>query len=64
MPSVSVMHYSLDQCEVPASAFKSFGLVAVVGMIVTLQVQCYWGPLVFGHDEIDNAVAFCVLRYL
>jgi hypothetical protein len=33
-------------------------------MIVTLQVQGYWGPLVFDHNEIDNAVALYVLRYL
>jgi hypothetical protein len=47
-----------------ASVLQSLGLVAVVGMIVTLQVQVYWGPRVFGHDEIDNAEALYVLRYL
>jgi hypothetical protein len=29
-----------------------------------LQVQCYWCPPVFGHDKVDNAVAFGVLSYL
>jgi hypothetical protein len=29
-----------------------------------LQIQSYWGPPIFGHDEVDDAVAFGVLSYL
>jgi hypothetical protein len=29
-----------------------------------LQVQCYWCPPVFDHDEVDDVVAFGVLSYL
>jgi hypothetical protein len=33
-------------------------------MIVPLQEQCYWCPLVFGHNEVDYAVALAVIGYL
>jgi hypothetical protein len=33
-------------------------------MIVALEVKCYWGPPVFGHDDVYDAVAFGVLSYL
>jgi hypothetical protein len=53
-----------DQCEVPASVFEALGLIAVDWVIVPLQVQGYWCPLVFGHDEVDYAVALAVVGYL
>jgi hypothetical protein len=33
-------------------------------MVVALQVLCYWCPPVFGHDEVNDVVAFGVLSYL
>jgi hypothetical protein len=29
-----------------------------------LQIQSCWGPPIFDHDEVDDAVAFRVLSYL
>jgi hypothetical protein len=52
---------SLDECEVPASVFVAFGLVDVAWMVVSLQEQGYWCPPVFGHDEVDYAVALGVV---
>jgi hypothetical protein len=55
---------ALDQCEVPASVFEALGLIVVGWMIVAQQVQGYWCPPVFGHDEVDYAVALAVIGYL
>jgi hypothetical protein len=33
-------------------------------VVVALQIKGDWGPPVFGHDEVDDAVAFGVLSYL
>jgi hypothetical protein len=33
-------------------------------MVISLQEQGYWGPPVFGHDEIDNAMALGIGGYL
>jgi hypothetical protein len=44
--------------------FWSFVLIAIGWVVVALQVQCYWGSLIFGHDEVDDSVAFDVLSYL
>jgi hypothetical protein len=53
-----------DQCEVLASVFEALGLIVVSWMIIPLQVQGYWCPLVFGHDVVDYAVALAVIGYL
>jgi hypothetical protein len=44
--------------------FEVFGLVDITWMVISLQEQGYWGPLVFGHDEVDNAMALGVGGYL
>jgi hypothetical protein len=48
---------AFDECKVPAFMFESLGLVDVGWVIVPLQEQGYWCPPVFGHDEVDYAVA-------
>jgi hypothetical protein len=55
---------AVDECEVPTSVFEALGLVDIGWMIVPLQEQGYWCPLVFGHDEVDYAVALAVIGYL
>jgi hypothetical protein len=55
---------SFDQCEVPTSMFEALGLIDIGWMIVPLQAQGYWGPPIFGHDEVDYAVALTVISYL
>jgi hypothetical protein len=55
---------ALDQCKVPASVVEALGLIAADWVIVPLQVQGYWRPLAFGHDEVDYAVALAVVGYL
>jgi hypothetical protein len=44
--------------------FEALGLIDVDWMIVPLQEQGYWCPSVFGHDEVDYAVALAVVGYL
>jgi hypothetical protein len=55
---------AFDQREVLASVFEALGLVDVGWMVVSLQEQGYWCPPVFGHDEVDYAVALAVIGYL
>jgi hypothetical protein len=55
---------AFDECEVPASVFVALGLVDAGWMIVPLQEQGYWCLPVFGHDEVDYAVALAVIGYL
>jgi hypothetical protein len=55
---------SFDECEVPALVFEALGLVDIGWVIVPLQEQGYWCPPVFGHDEVDYAVALAVIGYL
>jgi hypothetical protein len=43
---------------------EALGLVDVTGMVVSLQEQDYWGPLVFGHDEVNYTMALSVICYL
>jgi hypothetical protein len=54
----------VDECEVLALVFEALGLVDIGWMIVPLQEQGYWCPPVFGHDEVDYAVALAVIGYL
>jgi hypothetical protein len=44
--------------------FEALGLVDITWMVISLQEQGYWGPPVFGHDEVDNAMALGVGGYL
>jgi hypothetical protein len=55
---------SLNECEVPASVFEVLGFVDIAWMVISLQEQGYWCPLVFDHDEVDYAVALGVVGYL
>jgi hypothetical protein len=55
---------SLNECKVPASVFEALGLVDIAWLVVSLQEQGYWCPPVFGHDEVDYAVALSVVGYL
>jgi hypothetical protein len=55
---------SLNECEVLASVFEALGLVDIAWLVVSLQEQGYLCPLVFGHDEVDYAVALSVVGYL
>jgi hypothetical protein len=55
---------AVDECEVPALVFEALGLVDIGWMVVPLQEQGYWCPPVFGHDEVDYAVALAVIGYL
>jgi hypothetical protein len=55
---------AFDESEVPASVFEALGLVDIGWMVVSLQEQGYRCPPVFGHDEVDYAVAFGVVGYL
>ena len=55
---------ALNKCEISASVFEALGLVDITWMVISLQEQGYWGPLVFGHDEVDNAMALDVGGYL
>jgi hypothetical protein len=41
--------------------FEALGLVDIARMVVSLQEQGYWCPPVFGHDEVDYAVALGVV---
>jgi hypothetical protein len=54
---------AFDYCEVPASMFEALGLIDIGWMIVPLQEQGYWCTPVFGHDEVDYAVALAVIGY-
>jgi hypothetical protein len=55
---------SLNECEVLASVFEALGLVDIAWMVISLQELGYWCPPVFGHDEVDYAVALSVVGYL
>jgi hypothetical protein len=55
---------ALNECEVLASVLEALGLVDVAWMVISLQEQGDWCSLVFGHDEVDYAVAFDVVGYL
>jgi hypothetical protein len=55
---------ALNECEVLASVLEALGLVDVTWMVISLQEQGDWCSLVFGHDEVDYAVAFGVVGYL
>jgi hypothetical protein len=55
---------ALNKCEIPTSVFEVLGLVDIIWMVISLQEQGYWGPLVFGHDEVDDAMALGVGGYL
>jgi hypothetical protein len=55
---------AFDQREVPALVFEALGLIVVGWMIVPLQVQGYWCPPVFGHDEVDYVVTLTIIGYL
>jgi hypothetical protein len=55
---------SLNECEVLASMFEALGLVDITWMVISLQKQGYWCPPVFGHDEVDYAVALGIVGYL
>jgi hypothetical protein len=55
---------SLNESEVPASVFEALGLVDIACMVISLQEHGYWCPPVFGHDEVDYAVALGVVGYL
>jgi hypothetical protein len=55
---------ALNECEVPASVLEALGLVDIAWMVISLQEQGDWCSPVFGHDEVDYAVAFGVVGYL
>jgi hypothetical protein len=55
---------ALNECEVSASVLEALGLVDVAWMLISLQEQGDWRSPVFGHDEVDYAVAFSVVGYL
>ena len=55
---------ALNECEVSASVFEALGLVDIARMVVSLHEQGYWCPPVFGHDEVNYAVALGVIGYL
>jgi hypothetical protein len=55
---------SFNECEVPALVFEALGFVDIAWMVISLQEQGYWCPPVFGHDEVDYAVALGVVGYL
>jgi hypothetical protein len=44
--------------------FKPFGFVVIRWMVVALEVQCYWSPLVFSHYKVDDPMSVGVLHYL
>jgi hypothetical protein len=44
--------------------FEVLGLIDIGWMIVPLQEQGYWCPPVFGHDEVDYAMALAVISYM
>jgi hypothetical protein len=55
---------AFNECEASASVLEALGLIDVTWMIISLQEQGDWRALVFGHDEVDYAVAFGVVGYL
>jgi hypothetical protein len=55
---------AFNECEVSASVLEALGLVDVTWMVISLQEQGDWRAPVFGHDEVDYAVAFGVVGYL
>jgi hypothetical protein len=55
---------SLNESEVPDSVFEALGLVDITWMVISLQEHDYWCPPVFGHDEVDYAVALSVVGFL
>jgi hypothetical protein len=55
---------ALNDCEVPALVLEALGLVDVAWMVISLQEQGDWGPPIFGHDEVDYAMALGVVGYL
>jgi hypothetical protein len=59
-----LVELSLNECKVPALVFEALGLVDIAWMVISLQEQGYWCPLVLDHDEVDYAVALGVVGYL
>ena len=43
---------------------EALGLVDITWVVISLQEQGYWGPPIFSHDEVDDAMAFGVVSYL
>jgi hypothetical protein len=55
---------ALNYCEVPASVLEALGIVDVAWMVISLEEQGDWGLPIFGHDEVDYAMALGVIGYL
>jgi hypothetical protein len=55
---------ALNDYKVSASVLEALGLVDVAWMVISLHEQGDWGPLIFGHDEVDYAMALGVVGYL
>jgi hypothetical protein len=51
-----LVQMALNKCEILASVFEALGLIDITWMVISLQEQGYWGPPVFGHDEVDDAM--------
>jgi hypothetical protein len=43
---------------------EELGLVDDTWVVISLQEQGYWGPPIFSHDEVDDAMALGVVGYL
>jgi hypothetical protein len=55
---------ALKECEVSALVLEALDLVDVAWMVIFLQEHGDWCSPVFGHDEVDYAVAFGIIGYL
>jgi hypothetical protein len=59
-----LVELTFNECKVSASVLEALSLVDVTWMVISLQEQGDWRTPVFGHDEVDYAVAFGVVGYL
>jgi hypothetical protein len=55
---------AINECEVSASVLEALCHIDVAWMVISLQKQGDWRVPVFGHDEVNYAVAFSVVGYL
>jgi hypothetical protein len=46
------------------SVLEALGLFDLAWMVISLQEQGDWCPPIFGHDEVDYAMALGVVGYL